>query len=256
MNNPNWRVRQHIVDKYLKACREAIADDEKFAVFKSNPDYTAILEHASKNLGESYLKRILKNNSWLIDTEVSQQMFFENDGLGSPKKEKFSLPDGSSFECSPSTLQYIGVVSNLVDLMDSLDDKLIIEIGGGYGGQCKIIQSIFDVQGYLLMDLQEPSDLQYKYLKKSGIENFMAGTIVTVPNKDEYDLVISNYALTELSEEYQLTYVKTVCLQSKHGYITCNGPLNGEKLIKEKFESFKIEPDIEGESKTNFLITW
>jgi hypothetical protein len=38
----------------------------------------------------------------------------------------------------------------------------------------------------------------------------------------DYDLVISNYAFTELSRELQDVYLRKVILRSKRGYITYN----------------------------------
>jgi hypothetical protein len=50
---------------------------------------------------------------------------------------------------------------------------------------------------------------------------------------DSYDLVISNYAFTELTREIQDVYLKKVILNSKRGYITYN------EISPDSFRSYK-----------------
>jgi hypothetical protein len=244
-------TRDEILKKYLKVCKDAAENDDVFAVFKSHPDYHEVLEHLSKNLGQRHLDLIIKNNSHLLSIDWLK-LFLNNDYYGTPKTEDFKL-----FRMSPTTVQYISVLSNLIDHVraDLFDKISIVEIGGGYGGQAKIIYDLLDVKEYHIIDLYEATLLQTKYISKFGYKNFKA-----FPPDDfvpkEYDLFISNYAVSEVSPDDQFYYVVNVMLNCKHGYITCNQPLNGMHLLKEKFKTFKISPDIEGERKTNFLITW
>ena len=51
----------------------------------------------------------------------------------------------------------------------------------------------------------------------------------------QYDLVISNYAFTELTREIQDVYLKKIILNSKKGYITYND------ISPESFKSYKKE---------------
>lgn len=240
-----------ILNKYCEVCKRAAEDDSVFNTFKSHPDVLTVLEHASKDLGERYLQLIHKDNPWLLDIKA----IWDNDKYGSPKLETYSIGD-VLIRCSPTTLQYIGVVSNLIKEFSSLIELNIVEIGGGYGGQCKIIQDIYDVCSYDLIDLEEVILLQEKYLKKlncfSNVNVFSDLKYAAI----KYDLVISNYALSEVSEKEQLEYVRRILLNSKHGYITCNSPLNGMNLIEDKFDTFRILKDIEGERDTNYIIIW
>jgi hypothetical protein len=243
-------TRDEILKKYLKVCKDAAENDDVFETFKSHPDYHEVLEHLNKKLGQKHLDLILKNNPHLLG-EPWISDFKENDNYGNPRVGIFTYVG----ELSPTTIQYISVISNLIDLYTSLAGWDIVEIGGGYGGQAKIIYDLLDVKEYHIIDLYEATLLQTKYISKFGYKNFKA-----FPPDDfvpkEYDLFISNYAVSEVSPDDQFYYVVNVMLNCKHGYITCNQPLNGMHLLKEKFKTFKISPDIEGERKTNFLITW
>lgn len=242
----NWNVRQEDIDAYLKVCKDAAENDEVFAVFKSMPAYRKILEHASYKQGEYYYNRVpivYGTNSF------GQDFFTSNDEYGSP--ERFQYGD---ILISPTTLQYIYVFNRLEELCGSLKDQKIIEIGGGYGGQCKIIHDYCKPASYGISDLKEACMLQKKYLSKFEVQAMLYPEYYTV--EYPHDLVISNYALSEITEPLQTEFVRNVLLYSKHGYITCNGPIHSMQEIKDKFPSFKITPDIEGERKENFIITW
>ncbi len=245
-------VRDNILKNYLKVCKEASEDNKIFNSFKVKPAYREVLEHLSKRLGLEHLKNIEESNKWLLKIES----VWDNDKYGSPETEIFEH-DGVEFSASPTTIQYLSVVSNLISIFKSLDGWNIIEIGGGYGGQCKVLQDVFEVNSYDIIDLQEAGMLQSKYLSTLNVKSFRTFLpTITLSENQSYDLVISNYALSEVSQEDQLNYVKNVLLKSKHGYITCNQKLNGEELLKEKFETFDTLADIKGERETNYVIVW
>jgi putative sugar O-methyltransferase len=122
---------------------------------------------------------------------------------------------------SPTTLRYVKVLADLISHFGNLDGLDIVEIGIGYGGQCKIINDYFVPKSYTLIDLTEVILLADKYLECHGIQN----TVFQTPNwrsKTPYDLCISNYAFTEISRQNQDFYVKNIIERSAKGYITCN----------------------------------
>lgn len=241
-----------ILSRFCAACKEAAINDKEFDVFKQNENIKVVLEHCSKEIGQNYKDLIFENNPHLLHNFKS---FLENDKYGNPTKENFG-----EITCSPSTLQYIGVLSNLIDKFELIGAK-IIEIGGGYGGQCKIINDYYDLNEYHIVDLAEVGMLQNKYLNKFGGSGYSSKPLFEVftpfsYRKQEYDLFISNYALSELTSSQQIDYIVNIALNCKHGYITCNATLNGAELLMEKFASYKVSSDIKGERETNYIITW
>ena len=122
-------------------------------------------------------------------------------------------------------------------------DKIqsIAEIGIGYAGECRILISyVQNIKEYFLFDIPETLELAKKYLGKFGNGDkfqFVDGTKVNV--EKEYDLVISNYAFSELVRDVQEVYMEKVILKSKAGYITWNpgasqelGGYSVEELLK------------------------
>jgi putative sugar O-methyltransferase len=146
------------------------------------------------------------------------ECFATNDSLGTPQMFWY---DELNMEISPSTLRYVKVLADLVTHFGSLDDLDIVEIGIGYGGQCKIINDYFVPKSYTLIDLPEVLALAKKYLICHGIENIVLRSHRSLLHRD-YDLCISNYCFTEISRQDQNFYAKNIIEHSAKGYMTCN----------------------------------
>lgn len=241
---------------YPNFCKLAADNDDTFNTFRSNQNYTGILEHVSELQGSEYLKIIKTSYGDLLD---NVEKYATSDIVGSPKKYNYSI---GSF--SPTTIRYIKVMGDLVKEFGDLSDLDIVEIGCGYGGQAKIIMDVFNVKSYTLIDLKEVLELSKKFLKSVNVNmdkvNFKTMDELVPKN---YDLLISNYAYTECTKEVQLEYFEKVVSKSKSGYITANfinDIFNLDYLSKN--ELLSLIPDaytIEEKPKThenNIIIAW
>lgn len=203
-------------DSYKNICRLASLDENTFNTFKTNHAYNAILEHVSIDQGGQYLEYL---NANYPEYKEHLDKFKQNDTLGGSKMYEY----GGIGNISPSTLRYIKVLFDLVKLFGDLNNKKIIEIGVGYGGQCFVLSQLFpNVQKYALVDLDEALLLSGKYLNKLSTRH----EVVTIDNleslNEEFDLVISNYAYSELRRDLQDYYYDKIINKSKHGYFTLN----------------------------------
>ena len=221
-----WMVKGFTLENYLQGCRQADMSN-----FKRDYRLTAIFEHCSIEIGRQYILKIKESNpAWLKHK-------WTNDLTGGARRYAYD-----DITASPSTLQYIGVMNNLVNLFGPLSGKKICEIGGGYGGQAKTIYDMYTPLWYHIIDLPEVCELQQRYLTGLPVES------CTYPSGEKYDLVISNYALSEISDPSE--YICKVLMKSKHGYITCN---TDKVLLPFKHNQM---PDIPGERSTNYILTW
>jgi hypothetical protein len=157
--------------------------------------------------------------------------FRRNDDHGGPRT--FEYPPVGRF--SPSTLRYVKVLADLKARFASLDGFDICEIGVGYGGQCRVIGAWFEPASYCLVDLAPALALARRYLGRYALR-----TALSFPTMDElaprdWDLVISNYAFTELPRAIQDAYLDKVILRSKRGYITYN------EINPPEFNSYKAQ---------------
>jgi hypothetical protein len=220
---------------YKKVCLDASINDDLFNVFKSNPVYKGILEHVSTEQGKLYLDYI---NSNFTDLDSFIGTFKKNDIYGGTTLSNYERIGN----ISPSTLRYIKVLSDINNLFGNLDNKKVVEIGVGYGGQCFVLSQYYNINEYSLIDLDETLLLTDKYLNKLDVSH----RVINIDNisdlDEEFDLVISNYAYSELSRELQDLYYEKIIKKSKNGYFTYNfisNLFNIDSYSKEEvFEKF------------------
>ena len=202
-------------EDYKSVCVSAYNDDNVFNIFKKKPAYNAILEHVTQEQGRLYLDNIESN---LYEFKNFIDRFKKNDLYGGSNLVNY---DEYGY-ISPSTLRYVKVLSDLKSIFGDLNGKKIIEIGVGYGGQCCVLQQMFDIDQYTLVDMDEVLMLSDKYLNKLGVKHDLMYIDDVYNNICEYDIVISNYAYSELNKELQDLYYDNIISKSKNGYFTMN----------------------------------
>lgn len=243
---------------YPQFCLKASLDDEIFKNFKQYKVYNEILEHVGYNLGLKYYDEIKKLDVSLLKDNLITE-FKKNDKVGNPILFNFNEIEN----ISGSTLRYIHVLAKLKQLFGSLNNKKICEIGVGYGGQCRILSSFFKLKSYTLIDLKPVLGLAQKYL-----DNYPLNTVIEYKTMNElsydkeYDLVISNYAFSEISKEFQKIYLDKVIKKSKSGFMIMNQiapdgfeQYSQNELLKEIPNSQIIE-EIPLTYHSNYIITW
>jgi len=199
---------------YGDACDLASRDDEFFSTFKRNNFYRAVLEHVSEEQGQMYYDEIDENS--LMKKEIHK--FSINDFYGLPIVHDFEF---GTF--SPTTLRYAKVLNDISKLVD-INDSSIAEIGAGYGGQYLVTRQLFKPKRYSFFDIDPAIRLIKKYTRISrsddiDLDFYVSNSSIEMKN---YDLVISNYAISECEKDIQDYYISNVIAGSKRGYITFN----------------------------------
>lgn len=252
----SWNIDDESFNRYIESCIEASINEESFKNFKRNINYTSILEHQHipKEYGD-LLSRYIENryDKGILLGKISKIQ--ENDKYGNP-----ILYDFEYGKLSLGTLRYI---KNSCDIVHYFGDEInnICEIGGGYGGLCKTLSNFIDFKNYYLYDLEEVNNLSSKYLAKFDINANIC--ISTIDNSKQFldgeiDLLISNYAFSELSNDLQFEYIEHIVSKSKRFYMVYNhlqiqnGFKNGLNLqdfcnlLSDKYE-IEIENDVDSD---------
>ena len=216
---------------YPQVCLQASSDYRFFNHFRRNNTYNQILEHATEEQGHEYLRHISRTSDLLQDIE----RFKPNDRFGNPRM----YPYPGVGMCSPSTLRYIKVLADLKAHFVTLDNLRICEIGVGYGGQCRVINAYCRPASYTLVDIQPALALAQRFLDNYILSSTVSYRTMNALSPDEYDLVISNYAFTELPRAIQDVYLHKVLLNSRRGYITYN------EITPVDFNSYKKHAIVE-----------
>jgi hypothetical protein len=216
---------------YTELCHFASWNNDAFSKFRSNPAYNEILEHTSYEQGIEYLKFITSSEHF--------EEFKKNDLYGGPRL--FNYPEIG--DISPTTLRYIKVLYDLEKFFISLDGGRIFEIGVGYGGQCRLCCKYFNIKEYVLLDLPPVLRLAERYLALYPLKPKLTfKTLNECPSDEKIDLVISNYAFTEISRDIQNIYIEKIIMNSKRGYITYND-ISGDLNSYKKEELLSIIPN-------------
>ena len=236
---------------YPGICLWAATTKEGFLNFKRNPTYNSILEHVTYEEGVEYIQQFTPNSNIISNIEK----FKINDKLGNPIKYNFQ----NFGEFSPTTLRYIKILNDLSQL--DLNDKHIVEIGAGYGGQYTVLRQLYKPQKYTFIDLDSVTKLIKKYVTCLELNDipldFIDGTQLT--EFINCDLVISNYAFSECDIKVQDLYIEKILLNTKHCYMIHNN-FNGyrhEELIKiVNRPNIRISKEIPQTHPNNVLLTW
>ena len=245
--------------EYRQFCYSAATDDKVFSTFKRNPIYCKFVEHVTYDEGKAYLEYVQAKYPSLLD---AWEAFSRNDQVGSPIT--YTYPKLGS--ASPNTLRYIKISAEVGELFGDLTDKKILEIGVGYGGQCKTISDSYAFAEYVLLDMPEPLALTARYLATQNVSNlrFIASEDAVA---EEFDIVISNFAFSECNRDVQDAYLEKYILKSKAGYMLLNNMskllfpapyfvLELRNVLTKNGYRVKILPEIPSTGPQNILIIW
>jgi hypothetical protein len=198
---------------YVEVCRLAVQNDNFYRSFKSNLEYREVLEHCTYYEGKQYLNLLDPKSS--VHKNLKQICKCDSGG-----PQKFYYP--SLGRCSPTQIRYAKILQDMHYLFGSLDGLRVSEIGVGYGGQAIHILYNNMLKSYTLFDLEWPSKLAEKYIFEQKPLNSVSPVIGDFTKKITTDLVISNYAFSELLREVQEVYLENVIKESNAGYVIYN----------------------------------
>lgn len=247
--------------EYLQFCKDALFSEEIFKNFKRQPFYSLFQEYTTFEEGKEFLDVIYRDSPDLLNP-ILMKKFQSNDRLGNPLTYLYTRIG----LFSPTTLRYVKAISDLRAHFGNLDGMKIIEIGGGYGGQCKILSDLFLFSNYTLIDFPESLDLAKKYLEHFNVPNvhFLKADEI---DDQTCDLVISHFGFTQTNEELQKLYLKKILARANRGYLVCNffpktlgmSALTKENLLKKLTKagiSYEILPEEPITGQNHFIIMW
>lgn len=207
-------------EDYKKICLKLLNDLKDF---KRNNIYSYFVGNdlRSNSIANDFYNFIkLEYPTLLISDNINK--FSCNDKIGAPNLYRIE-----KIIISPGTLRFMKVLGDVF----KIDPKInkIIEIGSGYGGQALIFKKYNENIDYSIIDIPESLSLAKSYLKVNEVE-VKSISIDSISLEDKYDLVISDYCLSELDYDEVKFYADNVISKCNYGYFTVNN--NGESLEK------------------------
>lgn len=221
------RRRSSITDNgwWSKFCARNAADDRRFARFRRAFRHRLIVEATPPAEARQHLARVLRQTPHYRELF---DKFRTLDRLGAPLMTEFAR----DVWFAPSTVRYMRYLSDCETRFGRLDGATIVEIGVGFGGQCKLFFDRFQVGKYILIDLPGPIALARRVLTQAlgaqaaaerllFLEAGNAGAPAGLP-EGRFDLAISTLAFSECHRSIQQCYIETVLSRARCGYIHRN----------------------------------
>ena len=247
------------ITQYSNMIERFIQSESSYRKFRRYYNYRLILEHVDFKLGKKYLTKI---NGFSPSFLSENKHLIKNDIVGSPRIYRY--PNIGAI--SPTTLRYVSVMLELKEIFNLNRPIRVAEIGVGYGGQFVILNNFLEIESFSAFDLPEVLTLAEKYASSvSKTDNFIRKDIYKIEN-EIFDLVISNYAFSELPIQIQREYLAKLILNSKMGYMIMNsgksnvtGRSIGKIDLKElcaSINSPEILEEIPLTGPDNYLLIW
>ncbi len=221
------RRRSSITDNgwWSKFCARNAADDRRFARFRRMARHRLIVEATPPAEARQHFERVQRQTPHY---RALFDRFLTLDRIGAPIMTEFA-PD---VWFAPNTVRYMRYLSDCETRFGNLDGATIVEIGIGFGGQCKIFFDRFRVGKYILIDLPGPIALARRVLTETlgpeavaerllFLEAGKTGAPAGLP-EGRFDLAISTLAFSECHRSIQQGYIDNVLSRARCGYIHRN----------------------------------
>lgn len=179
-----------------------------------------ILEHVTRELGQAYLN-VLRRWAPCVIARIDE--FKVNDLVGGPITHAY---EGIG-RISPTTLRYLKVAADLEACFNWSATTAVAEIGVGYGGQLLCADRLLPFGSWTLFDLQPVLRLATRYLESHLLRGSYRATTLNQLPPTTFDIVVSNYAFSELPATVQIAYLRKVVSLAAAGYMTMNSGREG-----------------------------
>lgn len=245
---------------YEQQLSRLLKSKKRLSDFRRKYDYREILEHVTYTQGKSYLEQI---------QEYSPQNYIElieenkaNDLFGNPYEYQYP----GVGRVSPTTLRYISTAIDIFETIRLNKESVVAEIGVGYGGQAAILERMYGIRNYLAFDLPSVIQLSNVYLNSVNSKLKFTSSGLSSDKNTTWDVVISNYAFSELHRDLQLNYIEHVIAKSKSGYMIMNsgrsnitGRSEGKLSLNEirnYIPNLQVKEEVPLTGPDNYIIYW
>lgn len=239
---------------YASFCSSASTDMSIFQTFRSSFIYKDVLEHVPHRVGIKYATSLRKSKNFNLLIQSSKLI----DNFGNPWRFNYK----NIGLCSPTTLRYLFFADKITVLFPNRSFSRVCEIGCGFGGQILALSSVIKFNHVTFVDLQPVLTLTQKFATECNVTYSIELKSPQSSRQEQHDLLISNYAFSELTREFQDKYLDLYVKGSKHGFMMWN-PLSYEKFdgysleqILEKIPNSHTEKEIPTTFPDNYLIYW
>ena len=249
-----------VTQRYSDFALKAALNSKEFTIFRRHHDYIRMLEHSAKKEGEECFE-IIYDQYKLSINEINKAIQ-PLEKIGNPKLHYIS---GLGRRVPCSALRYLKIALDLKKLKGE-NFGHVVEIGCGYGGQAIILDKIGEIKSYTFLDLWQVNLLIKRFIENSEFSaKYTISTIRNYDGRKSWDLVISNYAFSELGINLQKRYFNEIIANSDCGYMIMNTGKDEESsedihlsktYLMKKIIGCVCNEEIPRTSYKNYLLSW
>lgn len=246
----DFNIDLHCGTKFIDALELAASDNDAFNQFKSqidlinNPVSLATSTYAvffSVWYGEQKYNDVTLSAWRLRSSNPAMYGYIEElsriEDIGDPMLVSVARPLQSTKDpavpelvvpVTPVLLRYLLEATQLDEFFGraGLDDKHIIEIGGGYGGFAVALQTIYRVRRYSIVDLPQAGRLQQRYVREVNSRFDRNITVESISSASSSpvtsDVLISFFAISELRKDTVDKYMSAYVAHAENGFLQLN----------------------------------
>ena len=229
-----WRIGDKATETYNNICKHYYENNNN--AYLQNNIYASIIGHPPLHQGLAYYEKIMNVDA--IYTKIDELLIV--DKLGCPNLYK--TKDGRFVGLN--AMRYLDTILFLHKKLNNLDNYNIKEIGAGYGGLALMLNVLYRLNKYCIVDLPAAKQLSENNLKKHNV-------VTLTDTLDNPDLTIAEYSITEQDADTLLDLTDNHLMSSKYIFIRNNildKSLNDQFLnrLREKYnvDKYREEPDI------------
>ena len=216
------------LDFWQRYTVRAAQDDMEFMRFRRADAMLKVVEGSPRTSGIWNLRRLMRSEKFRNCLPLLQA----TESIGLPLNLIDFTVNNNVYSLNPTTLRYANNILNYLELFgeEILDGTPIYEIGGGYGGECKVFNDFASTiysrnlsECYHIFDLQSSYALTSKYLSYFKYSTaFLELDRMPPIDSARKGLVISNGAISEMRGGLLNDYIDKVIQPCTHGYFMTN----------------------------------
>jgi hypothetical protein len=206
---------------YIERCKLFSRDESEFLKFRQDPVYRKILEGWDDG-GELWLSDIVSRYG-VNDIIKYYPKFKKNDIHCSPTIRNYPYIG----DACPFTIKYAMNALDIKNVIPETRFKRIVEVGGGFGSMCLVMDGIHNFESYTIIDLPDVIALTDKYLSlfpevRSRVDLIPCNDFKKIESCSEFDLFISDSGMAECDLSTQKLYTDQLLHKSRFGYVVYN----------------------------------
>lgn len=214
-----WTRPTADTDRYRAECDKAASDPEAFAVFRQQTEIIRTMEGREPEWAAELWQFAVEK--WPAARNY-RKFFRRLDAIGGPQNPQ-EVSQG--FFLTATMASFIADAAALVYCFGNLNGLHIAELGGGYGALAAIVCGTQAPGSYTIYDIPETCALQRAYLGAARTAGVKTSSFI---GEVTPDMVVSNYAFSELNVDSRKEIGKRMFLKSPRGFVTWHSLTNIE----------------------------